>query len=82
MRTRGVLPFEADLPTARSIKWPAAETPRSTGSPPSRPAQVDLHPDRFVFVECDKEEAVLASFEEALRYGGVGAVVAELVRLP
>ncbi|OWV71218.1 damage-inducible mutagenesis protein [Rhizobium sp. R339] len=45
-------------------------------------AQVGLHPDRVIFVECDKEETVLASFEEALRYGGLGAVVAELVRLP
>ncbi len=45
-------------------------------------AQVGLHPDRVIFVECDKEETMLASFEEALRYGGLGAVVAELVRLP
>ncbi|MBB2719614.1 UNVERIFIED_ORG: protein ImuA [Rhizobium etli] len=45
-------------------------------------AQVGLHPDRVIFVECEKEETVLASFEEALRYGGLGAVVAELVRLP
>ncbi|WP_434713606.1 ImuA family protein (plasmid) [Rhizobium sp. YTUHZ045] len=45
-------------------------------------AQVGLHPDRVIFVECDREETVLASFEEALRYGGLGAVVAELVRLP
>jgi protein ImuA len=45
-------------------------------------AQAGLHPDRVIFVECDKEETVLASFEEALRYGGLGAVVAELVRLP
>ena len=45
-------------------------------------AQVGLHPDRVIFVECDKEETVLASFEAALRYGGLGAVVAELVRLP
>lgn len=45
-------------------------------------AQIGLHPDRVIFVECDKEETVLASFEEALRYGGLGAVVAELTRLP
>lgn len=45
-------------------------------------AQIGLHPDRVIFVEGDKEETVLASFEEALRYGGLGAVVAELVRLP
>ncbi|WP_018236800.1 ImuA family protein [Ensifer sp. BR816] len=45
-------------------------------------AQVGLHPDRVIFVECDREETVLTSFEEALRYGGLGAVVAELVPLP
>ena len=41
-----------------------------------------LHPDRVYFVESDKEEDVLANAEEALAYGGLGAVVAELVRLP
>jgi protein ImuA len=45
-------------------------------------AQVGLHPDRVIYVEAGKEEDVLASFEEALRFGGLGAVVAELVRLP
>lgn len=45
-------------------------------------AQAGLHPKRVVFVEGDKEEDVLASMEEALAYGGLGAVVGELVRLP
>ncbi|MDO1583597.1 ImuA family protein [Rhizobium oryzicola] len=45
-------------------------------------AQVGLHPDRVVFVEADREEEVLASMEECLSYGGLGAVVGELVRLP
>lgn len=45
-------------------------------------AQVGLHPDRVIFVEADREEDVLASMEEALSFGGLGAVVAELVRLP
>ncbi|MDQ0561286.1 protein ImuA [Rhizobium mesoamericanum] len=45
-------------------------------------AQAGLHPNRVVFVEADKEEDVLASMEEALSFGGLGAVVAELVRLP
>ncbi len=45
-------------------------------------AQVGLHPDRVIYVEAGREEDVLAGFEEALRYGGLGAVVAELVRLP
>jgi protein ImuA len=45
-------------------------------------AQAGLHPNRVIFVEADKEEDVLASMEEALGYGGLGAVVGELVRLP
>jgi len=45
-------------------------------------AQVGLHPDKIVFVEGDKEEDVLASMEECISYGGLGAVVGELVRLP
>ncbi|MBY5431655.1 ImuA family protein [Rhizobium leguminosarum] len=45
-------------------------------------AQVGLHPNRVIFVESDREEDVLASMEEALAYGGLGAVVGELVRLP
>ncbi len=45
-------------------------------------AQAGLHHHRVVFVEADKEEDVLASMEEALSYGGLGAVVGELVRLP
>ncbi|MGO8176051.1 ImuA family protein [Rhizobium ruizarguesonis] len=45
-------------------------------------AQVGLHPDRVIYVEAIKEEFVLESCEEALRFGGLGAVVAETVRLP
>ncbi|NLS06327.1 damage-inducible mutagenesis protein [Rhizobium sp. P32RR-XVIII] len=45
-------------------------------------AQAGLHPDRVVFVESDKEEDVLANMEEGLSYGGLGAVVGEVVRLP
>ncbi|WP_426122781.1 ImuA family protein [Pararhizobium sp. PWRC1-1] len=45
-------------------------------------AQAGLDPNRVIFVESDREEDVLASMEEALSYGGLGAVVAELVRLP
>lgn len=45
-------------------------------------AQVGLHPDRVIFVESDNEEGVQASMEEALAYGGMGAVVGELVRMP
>ncbi|MBW6425606.1 ImuA family protein [Rhizobium sp. XQZ8] len=44
--------------------------------------QVGLHPNRVIFVEAGKEEDVLASMEEALSFGGLGAVVGELVRLP
>lgn len=45
-------------------------------------AEVGLHPDRVIFVESDKEEDVLANMEEGLSFGGLGAVVGELVRLP
>ncbi len=45
-------------------------------------AQAGLHPDRVIFVESDKEEDVLANMEEGLSFGGLGAVVGELVRLP
>ncbi|KOF22346.1 damage-inducible mutagenesis protein [Ensifer adhaerens] len=45
-------------------------------------AQVGLHSDRVIFVESDKEEDVLANMEEGLSFGGLGAVVGEIVRLP
>lgn len=45
-------------------------------------AQSGLHPDRVIFCEGDKEEDVLASMEEGLSFGGLAAVVGELVRLP
>jgi len=45
-------------------------------------AQVGLHPDRVIFVESDREEDVLANMEEGLSFGGLGAVVGEIVRLP
>ena len=45
-------------------------------------SQAGLHPDRVVYVEAGREEDVLASFEEGLNFGGLGAVVGEVVRLP
>jgi protein ImuA len=45
-------------------------------------AQAGLSANRVVFVEGDREDDVLASMEEALSFGGLGAVVGELVRLP
>lgn len=45
-------------------------------------SQAGLHPDRVVYCEGDREEDVLASMEEGLSFGGLGAVVGELVRLP
>lgn len=44
--------------------------------------QAGLHPDRVIFAEADREEDILATMEEGLGYGGLGAVVGELVRLP
>lgn len=45
-------------------------------------AQAGLNANRVIFVESDREEDVLASMEEALSFGGLGAVVGEVVRLP
>lgn len=44
-------------------------------------AQAGLHPDRLIHVEAGDEQALLACFEEGLRHGGPGAVVAETARL-
>ena len=45
-------------------------------------AQAGLLPGRVVFVEGSSEEDVLASMEEAIAFGGLGAVVGEIARLP
>ncbi|MGH6822252.1 MAG: ImuA family protein [Methylocella sp.] len=44
-------------------------------------AQAGLGPDRVIYVEAGNETSVLACFEEGLRHGGLGAVVAEVARL-
>jgi protein ImuA len=44
-------------------------------------AQAGLLPDRVIYVDTGNEAAVLACFEEGLRHGGLGAVVAEVARL-
>ena len=44
-------------------------------------AQAGLVPDRVIYVEAGDEKSVLACFEEGLRHGGLGAVVAEVARL-
>jgi protein ImuA len=38
-------------------------------------------PDRVIYVEACDEKSVLICFEEGLRHGGLGAVVAEVARL-
>ncbi|WP_225246216.1 ImuA family protein [Agrobacterium tomkonis] len=45
-------------------------------------ARAGLHPDRIIFAEADDEVGVCEAFEEALRFGGLAAVVGEMVRLP
>src|ERR1700675_1893610 len=47
-----------------------------------RPLQAGLMPDRVIYVEAGDEKSVLICFEEGLRHGGLGAVVAEVARLP
>jgi protein ImuA len=44
-------------------------------------ALAGLAPDRVIYVEAGDEKSVLACFEEGLRHGGLGAVVAEVARL-
>jgi len=44
-------------------------------------AQAGLAPDRVIHVEAGDEKALLGCFEEGLRHGGLGAVVAETAHL-
>jgi protein ImuA len=44
-------------------------------------AQVGLAPGRVIFVEAGDEKTLLACFEDGLRHGGLGAVVAEVAKL-
>jgi protein ImuA len=44
-------------------------------------AQAGLKPDRVIYLEGGDDNSVLACFEEGLRHGGLGAVVAEVSRL-
>jgi protein ImuA len=44
-------------------------------------AQAGLLPDRVIYVDAGDEQSVLVSFEEGLRHGALGAVVAEVARL-
>lgn len=44
--------------------------------------QAGLSPDRVIHVEAGDEKSVLACMEEGLRHGGLGAVVADIARLP
>jgi protein ImuA len=43
--------------------------------------QVGLGSDRVIYVEAGDERTLLACFEEGLRHGGLGAVVAEVAQL-
>jgi protein ImuA len=44
-------------------------------------AQVGLAADRVIYVDACDEKSLLACFEEGVRHGGLGAVVAEVARL-
>lgn len=44
-------------------------------------AQAGLSPDRVIYVEAGDEKSVLSCFEEGLRHGGLGSVVAEVSQL-
>lgn len=43
--------------------------------------QAGLNPDRVIYVEAHDEKSVLSCFEEGLRHGGLGCVVAEVSHL-
>jgi len=45
-------------------------------------SQAGLKSDRVIYLEGGDDKTVLACFEEGLRHGGLGAVVAEIARLP
>ena len=45
-------------------------------------SQAGLKSDSVIYLEAGDEKTVLACFEEGLRHGGLGAVVAEVARLP
>ena len=64
-RTRGKILW---LVTRRDLFMPAI-------------AQAGLHPDRMLHLEAGDEKSLLACFEEGLRHGGLGAVIAETARL-
>lgn len=44
-------------------------------------AQAGLSPDRVIYAEAGDQKALLACFEEGLRHGGLGAVIAEVAEL-
>lgn len=44
-------------------------------------SQAGLKSDRVIYIEGGDDKTVLACFEEGLRHGGLGAVVAEVARL-
>src|SRR5688500_9808810 len=44
-------------------------------------AQAGLAPERLIYAECRRDEEVLAVMEDALRHGGLAAVVGEAGRL-
>lgn len=44
-------------------------------------AQAGLLPGRVIYLEAGDDKSLLACFEEGLRHGGLGAVVAEVARL-
>ncbi|MGY4197270.1 protein ImuA [Bradyrhizobium sp. USDA 4520] len=44
-------------------------------------AHAGLAPDRVIYLEAGDDKTILASMEEGLRHGGLGAVVGEVARL-
>ena len=63
----------------REARSCGASRGRTCSRRPSR--KPGSRPDRVIYVEAGDEKSVLACFEEGLRHGGLGAVVAEVARL-
>ena len=92
LRTRTVLPFGVEaIDGAAPALFAAGIAARTKGKvlwcitrqdlfAPAL-AQVGLAADRVIYVDACDEKSVLACFEEGVRHGGLGAVVAEVARL-
>jgi hypothetical protein len=67
-------------PTAWRLRFSLPGSPHARAARPFAPALSQS--DYVIYLEAGDEKTVLACFEEGLRHGGLGAVVAEVAHLP